>query len=95
MSRESAEEAAAACQGKAIVQGVPLRVQWGKPKPLDSLDRDQRLENAKAGRAVAVGSTGGAAGKRKAIEGPESKDEDWDAPAGQVEGIEYAALAGE
>jgi pre-mRNA-splicing factor RBM22/SLT11 len=102
MSRDAAEEAAAACQGRAIVQGVPLRVQWGKPKPLDSLDRDQRLENAKAGRAVAAGSTTGGAGKRKAIEGPDSKDEDWDGlaasvapPPGLDEGVEYAALAGE
>jgi pre-mRNA-splicing factor RBM22/SLT11 len=102
MSRESAEQAAATCQGKAIVQGVPLRVQWGKPKPLDSLDRDQRMENAKAGRAVAAGSASGGNGKRKAIEGPETKEEDWDAlaasvaaPPGQDEGVEYAALAGE
>lgn len=102
MSRESAEQAAAACQGKAIVQSVPLRVQWGKPKPLDSLERDQRLENAKAGRAVAATSSAGDSGKRKATEGAEGKEEDWDALAasvaaapGQGEGVEYAALAGE
>ena len=102
MSRESAEQAAAACEGKAIVQGVPLRVQWGKPKPLDSLDRDQRMENAKAGRAVTAGAATGSAGKRKAIEGSDSNEEDWDAlaarvaaPPGQDEGVEYAALAGE
>lgn len=102
MTRESAEQAAAACQGKAVVAAVPLRVQWGKPRALDSLDRDQRMENARAGRAVAASSV---SGKRKAIENAEhagSKNDDWDAlaanvvaPPGQDEGVEYAALAGE
>jgi pre-mRNA-splicing factor RBM22/SLT11 len=97
IDRESAEKAAAACQGRAVVKGVPLRVQWGRPKPLDSLDRDQRLENARAGRSVA----GGAAGqKRKAIEGSaEREKDDLDSlvaapPPGQGE-VEYAAMAGE
>lgn len=100
--REAAELAAEKCQGKAIVAAVPLRVQWKKPRALDSMDRDQRLENARAGRAVAAGGDGGAVGKRKAIEGAESKEADWDAlaaivaaPPGQDEGVEYAALAGE
>lgn len=53
-TRKAAEDAAAQLQGKAVVAGVPLRVQWGKPKPLDNMDKDERLKNAKAGR-----STGG------------------------------------
>ena len=78
ISRESAQNAAATCQGKAVVKGVPLRVQWGKPKPLDSLDREQRLENARAGRSVAGGTTGG---KRKAIEAPVGAADDLDSLA--------------
>lgn len=52
MERASAEKAAAACKGRALVKGVPLRVQWGRPKPLDSMDRDTRMENARAGRST-------------------------------------------
>lgn len=96
MSRESAEKAAAACQGRAIIKGVPLRVQWGKPKPLDSLDRDQRLENARAGRSIATGSAGG---KRKAIESAAAEDDleqlsSVAPPPGQGD-VEYAAMAGD
>lgn len=58
-SRESAERAAAECAGKAIIQGCPLRVRWGKPKPLDQTDREQRLEWAKEGRQTAAGVQGG------------------------------------
>ncbi|KAK5169634.1 Pre-mRNA-splicing factor slt11 [Saxophila tyrrhenica] len=99
VNREGAEKAAAACQGRAVIKGVPLRVQWGKPKPLDSLDRDQRLENAKAGRTV---GEGGAGGKRKAIEsaGAGTVGEDdlerlvAAPPPGQGE-VQYASMAGE
>ncbi|KAL5340924.1 hypothetical protein BJX70DRAFT_82946 [Aspergillus crustosus] len=53
VTRESAEEAAKQCQGKAIIQGCPLRVRWGKPKPLDNMDREERLKYAREGRQVA------------------------------------------
>jgi hypothetical protein len=32
-----------------------LRVRWGKPKPLDNLDREERIKNAREGRS-AVGT---------------------------------------
>ena len=95
IKREDAEKAAAACQGKAVIKGVPLRVQWGRPKPLDSLDRDQRMENARAGRTVEPGQ------KRKAISAPSGDPgaslQDLEAvapPPGQGD-VEYAAMAGE
>ena len=101
MDREGAEAAAAACQGRAVVKGVPLRVQWGKPKPLDNMDRDQRMENARAGRAVESRqkAIGGPAGQ-KAIAGGSAQTQDLDSlaavapPPGQGE-VEYAAMAGE
>ncbi|KAI5299564.1 Pre-mRNA-splicing factor slt11 [Ascosphaera atra] len=65
--RESAEKAAAECKGRAVVNGVPLRVQWGKPKPLDNLDREERLKNARAGRTLSAAQAAG--GQRKAIGG--------------------------
>ncbi len=99
IDREGAEKAAAACQGRAVIKGVPLRVQWGKPKPLDSLDRDQRMENARAGRTDGGSGVGG---KRKAIEsaGPGKAEDDGleglvaAPPPGQGD-VEYASMAGE
>ncbi|CAG7993770.1 unnamed protein product [Penicillium salamii] len=57
VNRADAEKAAHHCQGKAIIQGCPLRVRWGKPKSLDSLDREERIKNAREGRQ-AVGPVG-------------------------------------
>ena len=103
VSRESSEKAAAACQGRAVVKGVPLRVQWGKPKPLDNMDRDQRMQNARAARSSGVPGAGGAGQERKAIAGPAGEGGSADnleglgvvaPPPGQGE-VEYAAMAGE
>lgn len=69
MNRVDAEAAAQKCQGKAIVQGCPLRVRWGKPKPLDNLDREERLKNAREGRS-AVGAPAKAPADQKAITAP-------------------------
>jgi pre-mRNA-splicing factor RBM22/SLT11 len=97
-TRQGAEAAAEACQGKAVVKGVPLRVQWGKPKPLDTLDREQRIENAKAGRAVADGPRRGlqGAGGQQAIEAtPQEEDFDSLLPTNPLEEeVKYAALEG-
>ncbi|KAJ5960658.1 uncharacterized protein N7479_007808 [Penicillium vulpinum] len=57
VNRADAETAANHCQGKAIIQGCPLRVRWGKPKPLDNLDREERMQNAREGRQT-VGTVG-------------------------------------
>lgn len=82
--RESAEKAAAQCQGKAVVQGCPLRVKWGKPKPLDSLDREERVSMAREGRETGraikeaeaqTRRVGGSAGMA-AIEGIEGVGDD-------------------
>lgn len=52
-SRESAEAAAEHCQGRAVILGCPLRVQWGKPKPLDNIEKDERIAYARQGRDTA------------------------------------------
>lgn len=51
-TRESAEEAAKACQGKAVIAGCPLRVQWGRPKPIGTMDRDERSATGREGRSA-------------------------------------------
>ncbi|KAI7145401.1 Pre-mRNA-splicing factor [Hortaea werneckii] len=107
VKRADAEKAAEACQGRAVVKGVPLRVQWGKPKPLDSMERERRMENARAGRQQAgrkVGGGGAGSGKGRdstanAATAGKSGGEDLDAlvaapPPGQGD-VEYAAQAGE
>ncbi|KAL3431638.1 Pre-mRNA-splicing factor slt11 [Aspergillus tetrazonus] len=73
-TRESAEAAAKHCQGKAVVQGCPLRVRWGKPKALDNMDREERLKYAREGRQ-AVGSLGNADQGTKAITAGTEKEQ--------------------
>jgi pre-mRNA-splicing factor RBM22/SLT11 len=41
-TREAAEKAAAACQGKAVIAGCPLRVRWAQPKPIGTMNKEQR-----------------------------------------------------
>lgn len=103
-TREGAEAAAAQCQGKAVIQGCPLRVRWGKPKPLDNTDRDQRMEWAREGRQTAAavknvqgGRAGIAAGGAAQIEGTgeeESSNTLVAPPPGQGD-VTYASLAGD
>ncbi len=52
-TRDAAEAAAEQCQGKAVIAGCPLRVQWGRPRPLDNMDRDERMAIARQGRDTA------------------------------------------
>ncbi|KAK1066257.1 Pre-mRNA-splicing factor slt11 [Friedmanniomyces endolithicus] len=106
MTRDGAEAAAEACQGRAIVKGVPLRVQWGKPKPLDNMDREARMENARAGRGVtqeAKKRTGGVddgMGAEAIGDARRLGDESLGGlgamapPPGETD-VEYAAMAGE
>jgi pre-mRNA-splicing factor RBM22/SLT11 len=52
-NRAGAEAAAESCQGRALIAGCPLRVQWGKPRPLGNVDRSQGTlgQSAEAGEA--------------------------------------------
>ncbi|KAL9625703.1 MAG: hypothetical protein Q9160_000022 [Pyrenula sp. 1 TL-2023] len=107
--RESAEKAAEHCKGKCVVQGCPLRVKWGKPKPLDSLDREERVRMAREGREVGraareaekmnrqmgagMAAIEGAA-TGEGEEGAEGRSFNVAAPPGQGE-VQYASLAGD
>jgi pre-mRNA-splicing factor RBM22/SLT11 len=102
-TRKGAEEAAEACQGKAVVKGVPLRVQWGRPKPLDTLDREQRMENARAGRNTAQAVKASqqlpaatSSGQSQIADAPQDLDSlaAIAAPPGS-EDVNYASLAGD
>ena len=100
-TRKGAEVAADACQGKAIIAGCPLRVRWGKPRKLDSMDTEERVQNLKDGRginAVSRGSRGAIAGSSAAGANAQENAEDLDSLIGQAppgtEDINYASLAG-
>jgi pre-mRNA-splicing factor RBM22/SLT11 len=107
-TREGAEKAAAACQGKAIVQGCPLRVQWGKPKPLDNMDREERMALARQGRqtlaAVRTTESGAGHSQQREIESGAAQNEDGEdvtvgtyavVPPPGTEEVQYASLAGD
>lgn len=101
-SRAAAETAAAACQGKAVIAGVPLKVRWGKPRPLDSMDENERMMHARHGRDTASAIKAAASGpgsKAKAVAtDPARRAEELEAtlapPPGQ-EDVQYASLAGD
>ena len=111
VSRESAEKAAAACQGRAVVKGVPLRVSWGKPKPLDNMDNEERMGYARQGRdvekAVRAAQGGGGGGRQRGaqqglLEGVGGEEGDAEGAGAMVvqpppgqEDVQYASLAGD
>ena len=95
-TREGAEAAAHHCQGKAVIQGCPLRVRWGKPKTLDSTDREQRMEWAREGREVA----GPKERSQRAVEGRPEEEVDESttyvvAPPPGASNVAYASLHGD
>ncbi|KAG9245915.1 hypothetical protein BJ878DRAFT_499315 [Calycina marina] len=56
--RSGAEAAAHALQGKAVIAGCPLRVQWGKPRPIGTMDKDERMAKLREGRQAFAGAHG-------------------------------------
>lgn len=100
-TREGAENAAEHCQGKAVIAGCPLRVQWGRPKPLDNMEKEERMSLARQGRdtAKAVAAANGAASRSSAGVSPDAMGSTTDniaaiAPPPGQEDIQYASLAG-
>ena len=101
-TREGAEKAAEACQGRAVIAGCPLRVQWGKPKPLDNLEQGERMAHARSGRdtAAAVTASSGASSSRGITQSEQAKLEASESmaavapPPGQDD-VHYASLAGD
>ncbi|EED14265.1 pre-RNA splicing factor Slt11, putative [Talaromyces stipitatus ATCC 10500] len=97
-ARASAEAAALHCQGKAVVKGCPLRVRWGKPKPLDSMADEERQRNAREGRQLVAPSRGGQGQRAITASGSTSETEKHKyavaPPPGSGE-VQYASLSGE
>ncbi|KAK7566092.1 putative pre-RNA splicing factor Slt11 [Phyllosticta paracitricarpa] len=100
-SRKTAEAAAEACQGRAIIKGVPLRIQWGKPRPLDTMERDERMAHARSGRQTREGVVARTKGGKAAPEilerlvlPPEDPNSLTIAPPPGTEDANYPSLAG-
>ncbi|OAA60523.1 pre-RNA splicing factor [Niveomyces insectorum RCEF 264] len=106
-TRQAAEKAAAACQGRAVIAGCPLRVRWGQARPVGTMNREQRVEMIRDGRSAfpelrrrQARNEGG-----KAITAGRGEDDDDDdgrlhpsklvaaAPPGAAD-VPYASLAG-
>lgn len=68
-AREAAERAAEECKGRAVIAGCPLRVRWGQPKAIGTMNRDERLEMIRDGRSAFARPRNAAAAGQKAIEG--------------------------
>lgn len=97
-TREGAEKAAAACQGRAVIAGCPLRVRWGQPKAIGNMDKNERakmLQDARIKQATRKRH-------QQAIEGGGSGEGSSAAaapvvalPPGAADAPNYASLAGE
>ncbi|KAJ4865359.1 RNA recognition motif domain-containing protein [Trichoderma breve] len=92
-TRDGAEKAAAACQGRAVIAGCPLRIRWGQPKAIGTMDREQRYQmlqdarirqNKPQQRALEGGQQPSVA--NRAIAAP---------PPGAEEAPTYASMSGE
>lgn len=100
-TREGAEAAAQHCQGKAVIKGCPLRIRWGKPKPLDNMEREERMRHAREGRSAVGTSRGAGSGNKaitaageEAIDKPEPPRNIVAPPPGSGE-IQYTSLSGD
>ena len=102
--REGAEAAAAALQGRAVISGCPLRVQWGRPRPIGTMDKDERSAALREGRQAFRGTgRGGRGGAANAVGGRQTEEERRAeeleamtavaAPPGQAV-VDYASLSG-
>lgn len=77
-TRSGAEAAAVSCQGKAVIAGCPLRVQWGRTRPLGNMDRSQA-----GGRG---GGGGGAVVEAQGVEQQEAQEGEGDRAVEDLEG---------
>lgn len=101
-TREGAEAAAEALQGRAVIAGCPLRVQWGRPRPIGTMDKDERIATGREGRhAFATPGRGrGGGGQGRGGGGNVEQREDPLAGMSAVaappggDDVQYASLAG-
>lgn len=94
-NRTAAETAARACRnGDILINGCPLKVQWGKPRPLGGYNQEQ--QNAKMSRFVINQSqlATQSSGKERGVISEMKKPEDTvlELPPGQDGNITYQSM---
>lgn len=97
VKRKDAETAAETLKGKAVIKGCPMKVTWGRPKQLDSLDQNVRMMYAKEGRQAAGGAKRAAAAQAAIEAAPETNLDSLATiapPPGADDEVNYASLAG-
>lgn len=96
VKRQDAEKAAEALKGKSVIKGCPVKVTWGKPKQLDSLDQNLRMMYAKEGRTAAGPARRGGPSQGALEAAPASLDSlaAIAPPPGADDEVNYASLAG-
>lgn len=98
-TREAAEKAAEACQGRAVIAGCPLRVRWGQPKAIGTMDKDQRSQMLRDARQRQGGSQGqgsrAAEGTGESTNRPAALPAPVAAPPGASDTPAYASLSGD
>ncbi|PHH77053.1 hypothetical protein CDD82_3681 [Ophiocordyceps australis] len=95
-TREAAEKAAAACQGRAVISGCPLRIRWGQPRAVGNMNKEERaqmLRDARIPRTLGRN-------QQYSIEGGEAHPGSAGAsmiaaPPGAEDTPQYSSLAGE
>ena len=68
--RVGAEAAADALQGRAVIAGCPLRVAWGRPKPIGMMDKDERMATGREGRSAFANAAPSQASTQRSIAAP-------------------------
>lgn len=58
-TRSGSEAAAVSCQGKTIISGCPLRIQWGRTRPLGNIDRSQAAAIGRSAAGAVAASVDG------------------------------------
>jgi pre-mRNA-splicing factor RBM22/SLT11 len=94
VKRKDAEVAAETLKGKVVVKGCPLKVTWGRPKQLDSMDQNVRMMYAREGRQTVGKRT---AASQAALEDAPNSSDSLAAiapPPGADDEVNYASLAG-
>lgn len=102
-TREAAEKGADACRGRAVIAGCPLRVRWGQPKAIGTMNKEERLEMIRDGRsaypdarrrngqlAIESAGDGEGAGEEQSSAEPNAVP----APPGAAD-VAYASLSGD
>ncbi|KAH8590720.1 hypothetical protein B0O99DRAFT_664011 [Bisporella sp. PMI_857] len=98
--RSAAEAASQALKGKAVIAGCPLRVRWGQPRPIGTMDKEERMTTGREGRAVFAGSRSSRTlqgdGQRTIAAPPQDDLASMSAvaPPPGADDVNYASLAG-